>query len=286
MPGQITYSLMADWTGPMQPDPTDTIRQLASRLISCGVPSIFVDRDQGTDLTVYANLCSMILNRAIIPTVRIYPGDSGKSIQNLFEVCCLGIIKLGWTDGAPDFEWGKLFDTIDGAGRYRLPLDLVLNFIGVSPDAGTIADNLPRLLALSRKYGHIQVVKLDSETDAPNAIGADKMMLFREFLKTCPSAKAAISQKFWVESVQAGIVADDLGGIAINLTPSASDPATCIDGALTPLYLTPGIVFVPRLPLLISFYRKGWFSFEVGKALDSWVDKKAFKYYSERPGWL
>jgi hypothetical protein len=286
MPGHFTYSLMSEWTGTMLPGPTDAVRELALKSISCGVPSIFINRDPGTNLLAYANLCGLILNRSMIPVMRIYPGDSGQAIQNLFEVCSLGNIKLGWTDGTPDFEWGKLYDTIDSAGRYRLPLDLVLNIDGTPPDAETVTDNLPRLQALSCKYGHIQIVKLDSDTDAPNAMGIDKIAIFQEILKACPSAKAAISPKFWVESVQAGIIADDLGGIAINLAPSTPDLMACVDGALTPLSLTPGIVLIPRLPLLISFYRKGWFSFEVGKALDSWVDKKAFKYYSERPGWL
>jgi hypothetical protein len=43
---------------------------------------------------------------------------------------------------------------------------------------------------------------------------------------------------------------------------------------------------MPRLPLTPRLYRLGWFSFEVGKVLDSWVDRKAFNAYKGRPGWL
>jgi hypothetical protein len=41
-----------------------------------------------------------------------------------------------------------------------------------------------------------------------------------------------------------------------------------------------------RLPLLPLQYRKGWFTFEVGKVFDAWVDRNAFRFYRDRPGWL
>jgi hypothetical protein len=278
---------MADWKGGTT-DQADPVRDMAAKLVLCGVPSIHAGRDSASDLSAYIELCDTIVRRGILPVIQLHPGDPAPPMRNLMEVCCLGILTLKWSDGGPSFDWEKLYETIDGAGRYRLLLDFALDFGAKPPEPDSISPHLPRLEALARKYGHIQAIKLEAFSgNAGDLKSAETVKgIFQAILKACPSAKAAASPKIWNEIEMIRDLADDLSMLEVEIDPNDSKSQDCASDALKPLTGVPDLDFVPRLPLLKTYYRKGWFSFEVGKVLDSWVGKKAFKYYSERPAWL
>jgi hypothetical protein len=90
-----------------------------------------------------------------------------------------------------------------------------------------------------------------------------------------------MSSELWSKSESAYQLANDLELVTLNLGEKGDILAPVQTRAKSI-----GIELLPRLPLTIPFYRKGWFSFEIGKVFDSWVGKKAFKYYSARPGWI
>jgi hypothetical protein len=134
------------------------------------------------------------------------------------------------------------------------------------------------------KYGHIQLVKL-TEAEATPADG-DALSVFERMVKLLPKSTAGVSAELWANWAPVREVSNDLGGIAFRVDQDSgkvtSDELVQVQSAAD------GNVgrVVPRLPLLIPFYRKGWFTFEVGKVLDAWIDRTAFRYYRRRPGWL
>jgi hypothetical protein len=284
---KLSYSLMADWKGGIT-DQVDSVRNVAAKLALCGVSSIHIDRDRASDPGVYMELCDHIIRRGILPIMDIYPGDPGAPMRNLAEVCCLGVLPLTWVDGKPSFDWNGLFETINGAGRFRFPLDLVLDFGAQPPEMDSITTSLPQLETLSRKYGLIQTVKLVSpDIKVANSDTGQKITgLFRNVLKACPSAKGSVSPEIWNEFDSFRTTVDDLGLLKVDIDFEKPGPQDCATEVLKLLSGIPDLDLTPRLPLLQLFYRKRWFSFEVGKVMDSWVDKKTFKYYAERPGWL
>jgi hypothetical protein len=148
---------------------------------------------------------------------------------------------------------------------------------------------LEPLGALARKYSHIQIVKLVSLPGVGQnpALEKDALSLFEAVLKACPKSKAAVEPDIWMASESARLIAKDLGGVTVTADDLAQE--TSYPGVIGRVHTFAGSIgmeLMSRLPLLPLQYRKGWFTFEVGKVFDAWVDRNAFRFYRDRPGWL
>jgi hypothetical protein len=105
-------------------------------------------------------------------------------------------------------------------------------------------------------------------------------------LSACPKALASVAHPLWVRKSSVRKITSDLGSVVVWKDDEDREPEPDPLGAVEYLAKSMGAEVIPRLPLTPAFYRKGWYSFEVGKALDAWVERRAFRAYAERPGWL
>lgn len=260
---------------------SDFIYEIAPKLTEGGISSLVIRRAADDDPEVAGEICAKALKRSMLPVIQLHPGDRIAALRNLAETCCLGYLELAWKDGAGEFDAEDVLRLVDGAGRFRLPIDLLLKF-APAPSLDSISEFMEKLRFLAAKYGHVQLVKLAHSDPADNIA----LTVFEGIGKILPKSTLGVSAEVWAQWKAVREVSNDLGGVAFEMDPDSGKTSSGelalvqgeIDGGVGRL--------VPRLPLLVPFYRKGWFTFEVGKVLDTWVDRNAFRYYSSRPEWL
>jgi hypothetical protein len=286
MPGEITYYLFKKF-GNGTDLGSDEIQAWPRRLIELGVPAAVISRPQVSPLENYIRLCEFFLTKGILPVIDIHPGDSTPPMRNLSEVSCLGNMHLSWIDGMASFKWDEALDTINGLGRNRMPVDLQLELSGAIPEAESLTENLGKLEFFARKYGHIQSVKLGGMyPDPTDEYRTVLVAFFESFHKACPKSIASAAPSIWADALQHRNPPFDFGSIEYKggLDDEFSIPDEIGKASKEADKL--GIGLKQRMPITLDFYRKGWFAFEIGKVLDSWIGKKQFRYYANRPGWL
>ena len=275
MVAQLTYVLTVDCKGELE-NVIEDIQELAPKLLERGVSSLYLRRDPGSGLDAAARISEIVLKRGFLPIIELHPGDPTPPIRNLSETCCLGTLSIALKADTLAFNADEFLDTFNGTGRFRLPIDIILDPGDANIGSAAFKEFLPRLEFLVKRYSHVQLVKLASSTS-----DKDAHELFIGLLKACPKSVPSISSDLWPKSDVYSRLARDLELVPVDLSTKA-DPLASVQAKAK----SEGIELLPRLPLTTAFYRKGWFAFEVGKVFDSWVGKKAFKYYSVRPGWI
>lgn len=284
MAKRITYVQSAEYhmgSGLSQIDPGILARNLQEHEI----PSAFIRRDPEIDPANLQNVSEIFLKRNVLPIVELHPGDDPGPMRNLGEVACCGVMNVHFRNSEPSFDPGRFMETLNAAGRHRLPLD-----IHIVPGDGT-ADNklldafLKNFNLLADKYGHIQTVYLAALPPPENR--ESQLNFFNAMVKNSHGATPSIVPSLWMGAEALRNLASDLGIIPFSVDPGGEilvekNPV----GSIKYFGDSAGLEIAPRLPLIRKFYRKGFYSFEVGKVLDSWVDRTAYRDYSERPVWL
>ncbi len=287
MPAEITYVPTAEHRIKMGIS-TEIVKDLARRLRERELPACFVRREHGRSLKAATDACRILLEKGILPVVELYPGDTAGPLRILEETCSVGVLLLKWVDGEPEFDKAELMETLDGTGRHRLPLDLYVDPGKVAPKGRAFKSFLSELNKLALKYGHMQGVRLVATPpgdEKESGKGGDEV--FKPILDACPKALASVTPDLWTKWEAIRRISRDLGGVIFPAcekedVSSYADPVSAVKYVAKTLRIS----VVPRLPLTPRLYRLGWFSFEVGKVLDAWVDRKAYRPYAERPGWL
>jgi hypothetical protein len=253
------------------------------------IPACIIRRPSAGDLDSAVKIAAQLAGCKVLPVVEIHPGDTTAPLRNLAETCVSGILVLKWTDGNPDFDHDKMLDILNATGRFRLALDLIFSFEGSAPEFGGFRSLIDEMTPFTKKYGHSQVVKFDNiACDAAHDTSGDAWPEMLKILSmACPWALAAVSPSIWVECSSLRIVASDLGLVIIEPGVSQVEKQFPVDlkGA-DKIASDMSLPLAPRLPLIPRFYRKGWYSFEIGKILDYWTGRNIFRAYRDRPGWL
>lgn len=264
-------------------------RDFARTLMDRVIPACVLRCSSTGGLGLVTDASVELLKIGILPVTELNPSDPTPPLRNLFESCSLGILRLVWIDGEPDFNVDDVLEILNGTGRFRLPIDIVLYFRGNVPDSREYQRITKKMSEFTGKYGHTQVVHL---AEIPHRQGdtdfcADAVDRLKTMIGICPRTLPAVGPSLWVNYSDIRSIAGDLGIHPIDVMESSGDTfhSTDLKGAS---YIAKqiGLPVIPRLPLVPGFYRKGWYSFEVGKVLDAWVDRKLFRDYKERPGWL
>lgn len=288
MSTQLSYAPVAVFQSGSS-DYITAARDFGKNLMDRVIPACVLRYSSPGGLGLVTDASAELVEIGILPVTELHIADPTPPLRNLFESCVLGILQLVWMDGEPAFEIDDVLETLNGTGRFRLPIDLVLHFRGKVPENRAFRRTLKRMSEFTGKYGHVQVVHLAEIPHRTNDMDfADEALeRFREAIDICPRTLPAVAPSIWVNYSSMRRVAGDLGIHPIDVRESAGDAfqSNELKGAE---YLAKqmGLPMTPRLPLVPRFYRKGWYSFEVGKVLDSWVDRKLFRDYRERPGWL
>jgi hypothetical protein len=228
--------------------------------------------------------------RGILTVVELYPDDPVLPFRNLAEWVVSGTIGLHWVDGVPAFDADALLDLLDGAGRHRLVLDLILKFRGTLPDEKEFKSWVRKAGKWMKKYSHVQTVKLaEIPADADAEMKQSIAGYITSVLEVSRWSMRSISASLWAGHEDLRTVAADFGFITVD--PDVEQPVVAVQktGELADasrIAKDSAIPVYARLPMVPRFYSKGWFAFEVGKTLDAWVDRNAFREYRERPGWL
>lgn len=283
MPAQLSYAPVVrfhDGNSSLVEFADNFGRDLRSREI----PACYIGRGTGISLGMAIKMSQVLTKREILTVIELQTGDNVLDYRILFETCVLGTVELAWKSGQPDFDLKGLKGLLDSAGRHRLPVDLVVNFGNIFPDREEFGPVVSEIGELADKYGHVQVVKLTGipENEMPAAIE-----LLKSLVEVCPRSKPAVSPDLWIKYGEIRTYAADLGLIEIQLEGSSIEKFIAKDiSESAEIAESIGLVATPRLPLVPRFYSKGWYSFEVGKVLDHWVDRKVFRAYRDRPGWL
>ena len=276
MVAQLTYVLTVDCRDEFEKVPV-IVQELAPKLMERGISSLYVRRAPGSGIEPFIKVSEAILKRGFLPIIELHPADPTPPIRNLAETCCLGTLTIALQGDSLAFNPDQFLDILNGAGRFRLPIDIVFDPGGANAQSPGFRDFLPKLEFLVRRYSHVQCVKLVSSQTPDNAA----LDLFAALMTACLKSIPSISSDLWPILESAYRIARDLEVVTVDLK-SKGDPLASTAAKAK----SEGIELLPRLPLTTQFYRKGWFAFEVGKVFDSWVGKKAFKYYSVRPGWI
>ncbi len=269
-------------------DYEDLAADLANRLSARHIPACFVRREAREGLEFAERVAAQILRRGVLPVVELKQDDPSPPIRNLVETCALGVLRLDWMNGSPAFDVGNVLEVLNGAGRFRLPVDLLIHFGDSLPSQNDFAPFVDQLAEYTKKYGHVQVVKLGSmPADADETVVDEALGLVRSILNICPGSMGAVGPLLWVGSSSVRSLTGDLGLIEVDMEESTEQEYRSNDlKEASRVADRFGMPVMPRLPLTARFYRKGWYAFEVGKVLDGWVDRRAFRPYRERPGWL
>jgi hypothetical protein len=257
------------------------LRGMSQASVSRQIASILLRRDMGANLDVARVVAQKTLEKGFLAVTELYPGDPGSPMRNLAEFSCSGVLKLKWVDGAAQFDRIEMADTVNGAGRFRLPIDIWLDPGESVPSAESYKDILDDLLALAKRYSHIQSVNL---IYVPDHSVNEGMRFLDDFHKAIPKSIMSVSPELWIKYEIFKTRIKDIGivTVKVSIEDEGIDP---MKGVMDKV-MAMGIVPLLRMPLLPGFYRKGWFSFEVGKVLDSWADRKIFNYYRDRLAWL
>lgn len=288
MSAQLSYAPVAVFQSGAS-DYVTAARDFARTLMDRVIPACVLRYSSIGGLGLVADASVELVKAGILPVTELNTADPTPPLRNLFESCALGILQLVWIDGEPAFNSDDVLETLNGTGRFRLPIDLVLHFRGLVPDSREYQKIVRKMSEFTGKYGHTQVVHLaeiphrDGDTD----FSADAIDRFKTMIGICPRTLPAVSPSLWVNYSDMRLIAGDLGIHPIDVMESSGD--TFHSGELKGAsYMAKqiGLPVMPRLPLVPRFYRKGWYSFEVGKVLDSWVDRRLFRDYKERPDWL
>jgi len=252
------------------------------------LPACLLNRQSQDSLELATELCGMFINRGILPVVRLWPDDDPILLRNLIEIALCGTVHLHWDENGEAFDTTGMFRILDGTGRHRVPLDLELHIKNVPPEAESTSETIDKIGEIADKYGHVQVVRLhEVPLNADDAAIQSVGDFFQSVVKVCPHTKPAISPQIWINNSNLRVHASDFGLCLIDrLDSGLSQYSSGELGAVDQILRQEGREKVARLPLVPAYYRKGWFSFEVGKVLDSWTDRRAFNEYKERPGWL
>ena len=266
-------------------DPVDLARSI-DRL---AIPACVIHREPNASPHHLISASSTFLGRGILPIIEIYPGDEEGPMRNLAETVCIGTLMLRWKDGLPDFAADKMLEVFNSTGRHRISMDIHVDPGEATLDRKLFRSFLTDFAFLAKKYGHVQTVYLanlapdsDDEVDDYEGIG-----VFKAIHRGCPHAMASMNPRLWMAKAQRREIAADLGIISVKLTESGeigvnSNPI----GSIQYFAKSNGMTLVPRLPLTFRLYGKGFYSFEVGKVLDLWVNRSAYHNYSKRPEWL
>lgn len=284
MATHVTYVPIAEFAASVG---AERASELAKRLKRREIPACYIRRGEGSGLDGAISAAGAMLERGVVPVVELHETDPSMPLRNLGEVACLGTLSLAWSDRVPSFNPMKMLETIEGAGRHRLLIDLLVDPGSPAPEGRALRTFLVRLEKLAKKFGHVQAVKLvalrsqSDEGDSENGgVGCFEMVH-----AACPKATVSVDHSLWARRSHLRDIASDLGTVVVHREEegrSDSDPLSAVEYLAKSI----GVKVVPRLPITLSYYRKGWYSFEVGKALDAWVDRRIFRGYSERPGWL
>jgi len=288
MAAQLSYAPVAVFE-PGQAEFIESAREFAGRLRDREIPACLIRRAAGGDLEPVGGIAKELTRLGILAVVELHLNDPSPPIRNLVEHCVLGCIDLKWQDGKPAFDLEKLIEILNGTGRFRLPLDLSLRFEGRIPDATQFGKFVDEAGYFTRKYAHVQVVKLAAlpSGDEEPAMTDKAGEYLASFMQKCPRSMAALASSLWVNRSSLRSVTGDLGLMAIEVEESSGE-AFRSSSLKAAEYVARqlGMAVVARLPLTPRSYRKGWYTFEVGKVFDSWVDRRAYNAYRDRPGWL
>jgi len=288
MAAQLSYAPVAEFIHGTS-DYVTAAKQLARELEEKEIPACLIKRSGDGDLESALRACAEFVKKGVLPVVEIYPGDPISALRNLSETCVTGLLTLAWENGEPVFDFSKLEEILNGAGRFRLALDLLLEFNGAIPSFDSYKSLVVQIGTFAKKYSHVQLVKLNVlPVSKP---GDDPPDAFPEMLKilaeACPWSKPAVSPVIWVNYSSLRSVASDLGLVPVDITRSEEDGGYRVELNGADSYASGmGLPVLPRLPLIPRYYRKGWYSFEIGKILDKWIDRTTFRAYRDRPGWL
>ena len=287
MPTEITYVPTAEF----RPGPgtaPDQAGNIARRLKDREIPTCHIRREPGLSLPTAINAAENILGYGILPVVEIHPGDDTAQIRILAESCTVGTLALSWEDGEPKFDSDAMLETLNGAGRHRLPVDLWIDPGKIEPESQAFNLLVSEIETLAKKYGHIQVVMLvGAPIEGNEATDREKVGVFGPVFNACPNALAAVALKLWTARESVRKISRDLGSV-IYPSSEIEDSSSYMDplGPDSSIGKKLGVEVLPRLPLTPRLYRLGWHSFDVGKVLDAWIDRKAYERYRIRPGWL
>jgi len=257
-----------------------------SRIMAANdIPACVLGRSGKLGIDSLSELCREFLRYEILPVCRLNLSDSSPEIRNLSEFCSLGIINLS---PGPDID--KIPGLIDLTGRHRLLTDIEISF-GDSVFSDDETEKLIRgLNRFAKKYGHIQRVKLISpgteKTDSSIAVAAIEQ--FFKIARSCPKAIISASPEFRMSRAGVRESIADLGCVSV-FTGNEFESDSSSPKKPDPLFAfaqKEGLAIERALPVSYPYYRKGWYSFEVGKVLDSWADRSSFRYYKEPYAWL
>jgi hypothetical protein len=289
MPAQLSYVPVVEHAID-QPDYLDESKELARQFYENEVPVCYIRRMSGADIE-RASIVSPVFNKkGVLTVVELHGSDPVLSFRNLAEWAVCGTVALIWEDGEPAFDKDAMLNLIDGAGRHRLVLDIILRFQGGLPDEKKYKSMVKAVGAWTKKYSHTQSIKIDVVPDGFDEEQLKQVLEYARFnLEYSRWSLPSIAPSLWVKYPQLREFASDLGLVVID--PNADDP---IDSALVATEMREvvkmanelAVPVVPRLPLIPRFYSKGWYAFEVGKTLDLWTDRRDFRRYRDRPGWL
>jgi len=289
MPAQLSYVPVAEYRTD-KPEFVEETREFARHLFDREVPACFFRRNQGQDLHRAILVAKECNSRGILTVVELHPDDPVLPFRNLSEWAVSGTMDLQWVDGSPAFNLENVLELLDGAGRHRLVLDLNLRFTGSLPDEKDFKTFVRKAGKWTKKYSHVQSVKLAGIPD--NTDESTREILagyYTWLLEVSRWSMRSISASIWSEHRDLGSIASDFGSIAID--PELDEPLIAVQkgvdlaGAVK-LAKEMAVPVVARLPIIPRFYSRGWYAFEVGKALDAWIDRSAFSDYRNRPGWL
>jgi FO synthase subunit 1 len=73
--------------------------------------------------------------------------------------------------------------------------------------------------------------------------------------------------------------ANDLGGISREKDFVNPDSPWEEIAVYEKSLMTRGVALIPRLPIYKQFYKKRWFSDQVGAVISTWVKRREFQYY-------
>jgi len=248
------------------------------------IPACFIHRGSEIDFSMAIKISQAVIRFNVLPVVELREGDNVPEFRILFETCVLGTINVAWKSGEPEFDPPRLFELIYNAGRHRLPLDIRITFIDSFPELNIYQPIVKKIGELADKYGHVMTVTL---TGIPQDGSELSVKYLHALTVVCPRSKPSATPRLWMNNQKIRSSVSDLGLVPIELEGSSIENFAAKEiSDLAIQAESIGLQIKPRLPLLPGFYAKGWYSFEIGKVLDGWADRKVFREYRDRPEWL
>ncbi|MCX6645223.1 MAG: hypothetical protein NTY09_02520 [bacterium] len=262
----------------------ETAENFGRELKKKEIPACIIRRGSEIDFSMAIRISQALVRHNVLPVVELLEGDNVPDFRILFETCALGTVDASWKSGEPEFDPTRLYELIYNAGRHRLPLDLRINFIDSLPELNIYQPIVKKIGELADKYGHVQVVTL---TGIPQDSSGLSVKYLQALSIVCPRSSSSATPRLWIDNQKIRSSVSDFGLIPVELEGSSIENFVAKEiSESTILAESIGLQIKPRLPLIPGFYAKGWYSFEIGKVLDSWTDRKVFHDYRDRAEWL